>query len=272
VASDVHTVPRTGNDFIDVTHDDLLRRVSDLRRRCACGAGREAVVPDFDGFLGQMCDHFGHEELILRAAGFDAWAEHAERHEELGTQLGRLVDYLRDSDVTQDFLCTVAGTMDSALTRHEITQDCAFASPLNPGWTPPKGKDIIVWDPVFDTGNAAIDAQHRELAELLNRMHHEAQCGCTTARALALMDEVQAHLEAHFAAEEGVMRGGSLSGFVQHHASHRSMEAQFLSVRDRVAAEAVNLSVVARGYLRFWFADHILRSDKPALAAAARPA
>lgn len=253
----------TGNGFIDGTHHALLGHIRDLRAQCADGTPRAAMVPSFDAFVGEMTAHFGHEELILRAAGFSGWEEHAEQHQTLGQQVGRLVDYLRECDVSQDFLCTVAGTLDSALTQHEIKHDGAYAALLRAAPPPVPGADLIVWTQGFETGVAPIDAQHRELAGLVNELHRLATGVHGRVEALALLDRVGHHVRAHFDAEERLMRAASPARCVSHAASHQQMEGQFDAMCAQVAAGVVELDVAVRDFLRFWLMDHILVCDRP---------
>ena len=258
-----HTVAQTGNGFIDTTHTVLLRRIADIRAQCAGGAPRESVVPDFDAFIDDMSVHFAHEELILRASGYGGWEEHAEHHETLGRQVGRLVEYLRECDVSRDFLCTVAGTLDAVLSQHEIKHDGAYATLLRSAPVPASGEDLIVWARAFETGVEPIDLQHRELVGLLNEMHRLTEGTHAKADALALLDRVRRHVRAHFETEEQVMRAASPSRCLNHAASHKMMEAQFLAMRSQVADGVVDLHVAVRDFLRFWLMDHILVCDRP---------
>ncbi|HYH37038.1 MAG TPA: hemerythrin domain-containing protein [Azospirillum sp.] len=256
-------VAETGNGFIDITHAALLRHIGDIREQCADGAPREAVVPSFDAFVGEMTVHFGHEELILRAVGYDHWEEHAEQHRALGRQIGRLVDYLRECDVSHDFLCTVAGTLDAALNQHEIKHDGAYASLLRTQFAPPPEGELITWAIGFETGVEPIDAQHRELAELVNELHRLAGGVHAKADALALLERMHLHVRAHFEVEERLLRAASPTRCLSHAASHKLMESQFLAVRDQVVADVVDLEVAVRDFLRFWLMDHILVCDRP---------
>lgn len=251
MAPTARAVAQTGNGFIDGAHTALLSRVHDIREQCASGTPREAVVPCFDAFVGEMTAHFGHEELILRASGFAGWEEHAEQHQTLSQQVGRLVDYLRECDVSRDFLCTVAGTLDSALSQHEIKHDGAYAALLRSAQTPAPGTDLITWTAGFETGVEPIDVQHRELAGLVNELHRLASDVHRRVDAMALLDRVGHHVRAHFDSEERVMRAASPARCVSHAASHKLMEGQFDAMCDQVSAGVVDLRVAVRDFLRF---------------------
>lgn len=263
MAPNGHAINETGNGFIDGTHNALLRHVHDIRERCVDGSPREVVIPCFDAFVGEMSVHFGHEELILRASGFAGWEEHAEQHQTLGRQVGRLVDYLRECDVSHEFLCTVAGTLDHALSQHEIKHDGAYAALLRASPAPVQGADLIAWTPGFETGVEPIDAQHRELAGLVNELHRLAAGVHDRAEAAALLERVGHHVRAHFDAEERVMRAASPARCVSHADSHAQMLGQFDAMCGQVVSGVVALEVAVRDFLRFWLMDHILVCDRP---------
>lgn len=268
MTTDGHTVPRTGNSFIDVTHAALMDRVGAIRRECATGAPRDAVVPHFCAFADEMRAHFDHEEVIIRAAGFGRWEEHANQHAMLDQQLGRLIDYVRECDVTNDFMCTVAGTLDAALCRHEIRHDSEYATLVRTASASPDGRSLIPWDPSYDIGIAPLDAQHRQLVESLNEIHRASLGNAPDAETFALLEQMHDHVQAHFAMEEGVLRSVSPGRFLAHRAHHRTLEAQFARIRQEVESGRLDAGVAARDFLRFWLMDHVLGSDRPAFAAA----
>ena len=268
MTTDGHTVPRTGNSFIDVTHAALMDRVGTIRRECATGAPREDVVPHFSAFVEEMRAHFGHEEVIIRAAGFNHWEEHAHQHSMLDQQLVRLVDYVRDCEVSNDFMCTVAGTLDAVLCKHEIRHDSEYAGLVRDASAPIEGKTLIVWGDEFETGVVPVDAQHRQLVECLNELHRMSLGGAPEAETLALLEAAHDHVHAHFAMEEGVLRASVPGRFLAHHAHHKVLEGQFAQIRRAVETERLDVGVAVRDFLRFWLMDHILGSDRPAFAAA----
>lgn len=266
MTTDGHTVPRTGNGFIDVTHAALMDRVGAIRHACAKGAPRDAVVPHFDAFVDEMHAHFDHEEVIIRAVGFHRWEEHATQHAMLEQQLVRLVDYVRECDVTGDFLCTVAGTLDAALCRHEIRHDGEYAALVRTASAAPEGRDLICWEPGFELGIAPLDAQHHQLADCLNELHRASLGHAPEAEVAALLEQMHDHAQAHFAMEEGVLRSVAPSRFVAHRAHHQTLNAQFARVRQAVESGRLDAGVAARDFLRFWLMDHLLGSDRAAFA------
>lgn len=266
MTTDGHSVPRTGNGFIDASHHSLMEQVGTIRQACADGASRDAVVPHFDSFVDEMRAHFSHEEVIIRAAGYNLWEEHAHQHAMLDQQFVRLIDYVRECEVSPDFVCTVAGTLDAVLCRHEIRSDVDYAGLVREASGPIEGKTLIVWDAEFETGVESLDAQHRQLADCLNELYRMSLGGASGAEAMALLEATTDHVHAHFAMEEGMLRARSPGRFLAHHAYHRELEAQFARIRKDIEGERIDLGVAVRDFLRFWLMDHVLGADRPAFA------
>ncbi|HEY0835984.1 MAG TPA: hemerythrin domain-containing protein [Azospirillum sp.] len=265
---DQHPVPETGNRFIDGTHEALVRRIGQIRARCDDGAPRAQMVPVLDAFTADMHAHFECEELIIRSLGFDGWEEHAHQHALLDTQIGRLVEYVRECEVSQDFLSTVAGTLDTVLCRHETRYDSTYATLLRDAAAPSGERDLIVWGAGHETGIDSIDQQHRGLVHLLNDLHRTSGRAPAPAEALALIDTLRDHVHAHFAMEEGVVRAMAPGRFLQHRAHHAVMGARFDAIRAEIAEGTLDVGVAVRDFLRFWLMDHILGCDRPLLCGA----
>lgn len=270
MTTDGPTVPSTGNGFIDASHRSLMGHVDSIRRECAAGATRDVMVPHFNRFVDEMRMHFDHEEVIIRAAGFTRWEEHASHHAMLDQQFGRLIDYVCGCEVSTDFLCTVAETLDAALSRHETRHDGDYAALVRDASAAPDGAALIVWDDAFDVGVGPLDAQHRQIAELMNELDVMSRRGARVCESLDLLGMLHDHVHAHFAMEEGVLRRMAPNRFVSHRNHHRMLEGQFARIRQQVEEGRLDTGVAVRGFLRFWLMDHVLGSDRPTFAEAAR--
>lgn len=268
------TIPETGNRFIDQTHDALLRQVRDLRQCCAGGGCRDEMAPRFCAFVDEVQDHFRHEETILRAIGYGGWSEHADQHEVMVQQMGRLVAYLAECDCAPGFMSTVASTLDAVLCRHEIKQDAAYTGLLNTRSRLSPDQPLIVWEPGFQTGIERVDAQHQALAGHINALHRMAGAGSVDqGTALALLARLAADVRGHFAEEEALLHPAvSNARFLQHQRHHRALEQQLDHVRRLVETGVVDLAAVAGGFLRFWLIDHVVGADTPLLRRAANEA
>ncbi|EGV28332.1 hemerythrin-like metal-binding protein [Thiorhodococcus drewsii AZ1] len=114
----------------------------------------------------------------------------------------------------------------------------------------------------FLLGVPAMDRNHREFVDLLNRMD-----GASSASFADLFAEMVLQTHAHFAAEEAMMRETAFGPIAEHRAEHQRV----LGDLERFARQVRRGRVaMARAYvieqMPGWFAQHALTMDS-ALAA-----
>lgn len=125
--------------------------------------------------------------------------------------------------------------------------------------------EAFVWNERFETGFANVDAQHRHLVGLVNRvgdmMLDEHGTGKTDIE--AVFRELAAYAGTHFRDEEQLMRDSGLDArhIEHHHKTHRDFVAQvkeMWSQRAMMSAPAETL----HGFLVAWLSFHILGEDQ----------
>lgn len=121
----------------------------------------------------------------------------------------------------------------------------------------------FIWNPLFETGLADVDAQHRRLVELVNELGRTADSGSAarTDDTLAALADYTAY---HFRCEEAVMAqaGVSAEHTQRHHDTHRRFEAQVADwMARRQRGEAIALTQLI-GFLTHWLVFHILGEDQ----------
>jgi hemerythrin len=118
----------------------------------------------------------------------------------------------------------------------------------------------------------AIDADHKHLLDLLNRLHYMALAGDDREAVGAVLAELVAYTFAHFAREEALMQACGYPGLAQHARLHEVLRAQVAHQRARFRADPRSFDV--QGFYAFlsdWLTMHILGEDmklKPWVAAA----
>lgn len=115
------------------------------------------------------------------------------------------------------------------------------------------------WSDEMLTGNAAIDAQHRELFACLGELSL-ATAERRTLLAVYCITRLKHHVRNHFKTEEAVMRECGFPGMQDHVREHeefrnRLTSLQISSVHFDVTAETVD-------FLSGWLTDHTLRRDR----------
>lgn len=122
--------------------------------------------------------------------------------------------------------------------------------------------ETFVWSERFVTGEAGVDAEHRELVRIVNRVG-SMQAGETDAAAFdGILDELIGYAANHFAHEEELMAGLACDPrHVERHAKiHRDFAEQVVNMR-AVAAGKADIEYLLR-FLTNWLAYHILGTDQ----------
>ena len=91
---------------------------------------------------------------------------------------------------------------------------------------------LIEWREEFNTGIADVDHEHRELVELINRLHAHIANGADPIRVGEFLGEVFARIAAHFALEESIMRKHSYDEYRAHKAEHERLLDEIRDIMD----------------------------------------
>jgi hemerythrin len=117
---------------------------------------------------------------------------------------------------------------------------------------------LIDWRKEFETGIPDIDHEHRELVDLINRLHEDVANGANQARISEFLGEVFARIAAHFALEESIMRKHAYDEYEAHKAEHERLLDEIRDLMDGATTEyAHSLSTVVRD----WFVNHFKSKD-----------
>lgn len=108
----------------------------------------------------------------------------------------------------------------------------------------------------------AIDADHKHLIELLNRLHYMAMAGDDRQAVGAVLSELVEYTLAHFEREEALMRDAQYPGLAAHARLHEVLRAQATHLRERYLTDPRAFDM-ERFYLFVsdWLTMHILGED-----------
>ena len=81
----------------------------------------------------------------------------------------------------------------------------------------------LVWHKAYESGNALIDAQHRALFDIANRLMNARLSGKSSTGVATLIDTLIHDAVAHFADEEALLNAAGFPGVAEHAASHRQL-------------------------------------------------
>jgi hemerythrin-like metal-binding protein len=117
---------------------------------------------------------------------------------------------------------------------------------------------LIEWRKEFETGISDVDHEHRELVDLINRLHEHVAAGADPDRVSDFLGEVFARIGAHFALEESIMRKYGYDEYEAHKAEHERLLDEIRDIMDGATTEYAHaLSTVVRD----WFVNHFKSKD-----------
>jgi hemerythrin len=120
---------------------------------------------------------------------------------------------------------------------------------------------LIEWSESLCLGLEEVDAQHRTMAELLNRLQTAAS-GADPGPALGILDELYLHTRDHFGFEEALMAGSAYPGAVEHRREHLMLMAELKSFIAGVRRGGELLDAAALAGLKKWLVGHIIANDR----------
>jgi hemerythrin len=107
-----------------------------------------------------------------------------------------------------------------------------------------------------------IDAQHKKLVDLLNKVFEASRSGRGKDIVGTILDELVTYTKVHFTTEEGFLKKLEYPTFAQHKAEHDKLTKQIISFQEEFQAGRSTLSIELMQFLRDWLTNHILGVDK----------
>ena len=121
----------------------------------------------------------------------------------------------------------------------------------------------FTWSPLFETGLAEVDAQHRRLVELVNQLGEDADSGSPEKidQTISALAEYTVY---HFQCEEAIMtnHGVAADHSDRHRETHHRFVAQVVEwIERRKSGESISLQQLLE-FLANWLVFHILGDDQ----------
>jgi len=121
---------------------------------------------------------------------------------------------------------------------------------------------VVKWSDEMSVGVRAFDRDHRGLVELLNEIAYAIDAEASPAAVAELITRLADETTAHFAREEGFLRGTGFPGLDRHAAEHRRLLGEIRATATQVAAGDVAEDEELHRFLHNWLIDHVVAFDK----------
>ncbi|MCX6625448.1 MAG: bacteriohemerythrin [Acidobacteria bacterium] len=121
---------------------------------------------------------------------------------------------------------------------------------------------LFVWKHSYDTDIAEIDAQHREIAGILNSLHRSLGAGAPRTGFLPIIDELIRHTVVHFATEERMMLATAYPNAEHHRMDHVLLRTRVLNFRRAAETESKTNPGDMLRFLESWLDRHIQGPDQ----------
>jgi len=118
------------------------------------------------------------------------------------------------------------------------------------------------WKDNFSVGISEMDEQHKKMVGILNRLYEAMKAGKASKELTAIIDEMIDYTKYHFGSEEKLMEKFSYSGLAAQKEEHATFVKKSLEFQDQVASGKLAVSIEVMNFLKDWWTNHILVSDK----------
>jgi hemerythrin len=122
---------------------------------------------------------------------------------------------------------------------------------------------LINWNETMKLDVPEIDFEHEALIGVINTLGDLLQQGGGVERIQALLGDIHAQIEAHFALEEKIMRDRGFAGYEAHKEDHDRLLEQIRDIMDEAATvdqDALRDHLAQR--LNRWFSEHFRTLDR----------
>ncbi|MGD2055831.1 MAG: bacteriohemerythrin [Gammaproteobacteria bacterium] len=120
---------------------------------------------------------------------------------------------------------------------------------------------LIEWKDEFATGIPDVDHEHRQLIELINELHRATSDTQSDYPVPAFLGEIYAHVAAHFALEEKIMREHNYDQYRDHKSDHERLLDELRDIMDDYEENAYFDDAEFAEHLNHWFVDHFKTRD-----------
>jgi hemerythrin len=119
----------------------------------------------------------------------------------------------------------------------------------------------LAWKEEFSVGGALMDDDHRQLLEIIGRLHEALSCGAERGVPLTICDELIVHTLEHFEHEERWFDNLRYPRAAEHRRMHDKLKQRIVDYRAQLCAEPPP-ALEQFELFTDWLAHHISGEDR----------
>ncbi len=117
------------------------------------------------------------------------------------------------------------------------------------------------WDEKLATGDEDVDAQHRYLFGIINRLHDAILDGVGDELVARTIEELNEYIGVHFADEEALMQRVGYPGYEEQREQHADFAAETLELSEAFLSGTYVLPITLSVHIFTWLEDHVRHED-----------
>ncbi|WP_321475639.1 bacteriohemerythrin [uncultured Paludibaculum sp.] len=123
-------------------------------------------------------------------------------------------------------------------------------------------KTWFPWKDAYSVRVPEIDAQHKRLVEIINRLQDAMLQGQGKTVIAAVLADLESYTKSHFTFEEQLLARHGYPQFLAHEAQHKGFIARMAQFQADYRSGSITLTVPVMEFLRNWLTQHILQEDR----------
>ena len=120
---------------------------------------------------------------------------------------------------------------------------------------------LIEWRDEFSVGVPDVDYEHQKLISLINDLHGAMSSDDSDVTVMDFLGEIYAHVSAHFALEEKIMRERKYDQYAEHKADHEVLLDELRDIMDDYEENAWFSDDAFANAVGNWFSEHFKNRD-----------
>ena len=120
---------------------------------------------------------------------------------------------------------------------------------------------LLHWEKRYSVGIEAVDHEHCELVELINRLHEQAKAQGSKVAVLGFFGDLYKAISAHFALEERFMREKGYDQLRQHKGDHERLLDEIRDIMEDYEVNDIFEERQLAQRLDAWFSRHFESHD-----------